>query len=312
MKKMIIVLTGGLGNQLFQLQFAKYIQSKEDYKVYFDICLGKPRGKNGSPDSFYYGIPGEVVKPKESNLASKAIGYILRSSYAPSKLEKRSISRFVAKICASIVLSIHFKTFVTALSPRDLGYDQNFNPRKRRMITMGYFQSYLFSTENGNKDKIFPKSPKSKEIDFHKKLAEIEKPIIVHVRRSDYSSEEKFGLLGPKYYEQAIEEISARTKSSKIWLFSDEPSIAISLIPDRYLETLRIIQEVDDSPANTLEVMRMGAGYVIANSTFSWWGAFSSYTNNPPVALPALWFKNMNSPTKLAPPSWIQVDPDFL
>jgi hypothetical protein len=312
MKKIIIVLTGGLGNQLFQMQFAKHIKSQKNCQVYFDIALGKPRGENDTPDSFHFGIPGEVIKSRKSKSASKAIGYILRSSYAPMGFEKTTIHRFFAKFFASTMLSIHFRTFITALSPRDLGFDKGFNPKVSNLITMGYFQSYLFSDKNARGKKTFSICPKSDSIDFYKNLAEIEKPIIVHVRRSDYASEEYFGLLGPKYYERAIYEVLAQTNSNKIWLFSDEPKIAITLLPERYQDQVRILEEIDNSPANTLEVMRLGTGYVVANSTFSWWAAFSSYLENPVVAAPELWFKNMKSPNNLIPSSWIKIDSDFL
>jgi hypothetical protein len=312
MKKVIVVLTGGLGNQLFQMQFAKHIQSKKTCKVYFDIALGKPRGESDTPDSFHFGVPGEVIKSKESKSASKAIGYILRSSYAPTRFEKTTIHRFFAKFFASTLLSIHFRTFMTALSPRDLGFDKGFDPKVKHLITMGYFQSYLFSDKNARDKKTFSIFPQSESIDFYKDLAAIEKPIIVHVRRSDYASEENFGLLGPKYYERAIDEVFARVNCNKIWLFSDEPNIAITLLPERYQDQVRIIEEIDNSPANTLEVMRLGTGYVVANSTFSWWAAFSSYLENPVVAAPEVWFKNMNSPNKLIPSSWIKFDSDFL
>lgn len=312
MKKIIIVLTGGLGNQLFQMQFARHIQLKRNCKVYFDIALGKPRGENNTPDSFHFGIPGQVIKSRDTKLASKVMGYILRSSYAPTRFEKNSPHRLFAKFFASAILSIHFRTFITALSPRDLGFDKSFDPNVKNLITMGYFQSYLFSKKNVRGKKIFPICPKSDSIDFYKNLSEIEKPLIVHVRRSDYSSEENFGLLGPKYYDRAIGEVFARSKSNKIWLFSDEPNIAIALLPERYQGQVRIIEEIDNSPANTLEVMRLGAGYVVANSTFSWWAAFSSYQSNAPVAAPSIWFKRLKPPTGLIPESWIRLDPDFL
>ena len=312
MKKIIIVLTGGLGNQLFQMQFAKHIQSKKNCKIYFDIALGKPRGENDTPDSFHFGMPGEVIKSRKSKSASKVIGYILRSSYAPTRFEKIELHRFFAKFFASIILSIHFRTFITALSPRDLGFDKGFDPNVKNLITMGYFQTYLFSDKNVREKNTFSICPKSDLIDFYKNLAEIEKPLIVHVRRSDYSSEENFGLLGPKYYERAIDEVLTQIDSSKIWLFSDDPEIAITLLPERYQDRVRIIEEVDNSPANTLEVMRFCTGYVVANSTFSWWAAFSSYLENSVVAAPELWFKNMNPPNNLIPSSWIKIDSDFL
>jgi hypothetical protein len=143
-------------------------------------------------------------------------------------------------------------------------------------------------------------------------MAKTEKPIIVHVRRGDYSSEDNFGLLGKKYYEFAISKIEMLTGSSKIWLFSDEPQTALKLISEKRRKQVRMIEEVEQSSARTLEVMRLGTGYVIANSTFSWWAAQSAYKKNAPVVAPSTWFKKQKSPRDIIPKSWILIDPDFL
>jgi hypothetical protein len=311
LKKLIIVLTGGLGNQLFQIQFAKYIQSQNNCKIFFDISLGKPRGENDVPDSFYFGIPGEVLIQRRWNLASKAMGYILRSNYAPTKVEQKYVYQEIVKLLASLILSIHFRSPVLALSPKNLGYDLNFITSARNVVTMGYFQSYMYDARINFEEKCFSTDPQSDMIDYYRNLAESDKPIVIHVRRGDYSLEDNFGLLGPKYYELAINEILNRTNSSKIWLFSDDPTTALSLVPKDLHDRVRVIDEIDNLPSNTLEVMRLGTGYVIANSSFSWWAAFSSYQIDAPVAAPAVWFKSMKSPSHLFPESWIKFESDF-
>jgi hypothetical protein len=56
--------------------------------------------------------------------------------------------------------------------------------------------------------------------------AERERPLAVHVRRGDYTSIDEFGLLGPTYYEAAIERLRSEGVAGPIWLFSDEPVVA--------------------------------------------------------------------------------------
>jgi hypothetical protein len=312
MTNIILVLTGGLGNQLFQIQFLRSLQAKKKCNIYIDISLGSPRGKDGIPDAFEFGMPWPVLDKKNSYYASKVIGYLLRSGYAPTKIEKVSLFRFLIKVTASAILSIHYKKFLLASTPCDLGYDVSFNPKSKNVLTMGYFQSYRYlgnKTENFN---AFRTSPESDLILEYRKMAKTEKPIIVHVRRGDYSSEDNFGLLGKKYYEFAISKIEILTGSSKIWLFSDEQQTALELISEKRRKQVRIIQEVEHSSARTLEVMRLGTGYVIANSTFSWWAAQSAYEKNAPVVAPSIWFKKQKSPRDIIPKSWILIDPDFL
>ena len=310
MKRLVLVLTGGLGNQLFQIQFLKNIQSQTNCQIYLDITLGKPRGENGIPDAFEFGVPCQVLDTEYSPIASKSIGFLLRSGYSPRKFEENILVKLLVRIAVSAILSIHFKKILIASTPQDIGYDSNFRPSNRNVVTMGYFQSFKYLEKLPRKSS-FQSIPDSDRINYYKEKAEIEKPIIVHVRRGDYSLEETFGLLGIQYYERAIDEIAKITKSEKIWLFSDEPQIALTLLPKTLRGNVRIIEEVDSSPAKTLEVMRLGVGYVLANSTFSWWAAQSAYKENAPVAAPAKWFKILGSPIDIIPESWIEIEPYF-
>lgn len=310
-KKMIFVLTGGLGNQLFQLNFVDYLQRTQQVEVMLDTSLGRPRSKKFLPDSFDFGLPCEVLPNKYSAVASKSIGYMLRVGYSPRPCEKYLIIRTLANIAASAILSYHFRKILVVATPGDLGFDPNFEPRFKRTITMGYFQSYKYSEET-SESQTFRMSPESQEISKYRELARIEQPLIIHVRRGDYGNEDNFGMLGPDYYSESIEKIQSITPIGKIWLFSDEPEKALTLFSSEQRSKIRVIEEVDDSPSHTLEVMRFGSSYIIANSTFSWWAAKSAYNSTPPVVAPEIWFKGMNAPVDLVPRSWHLIKPDFL
>jgi hypothetical protein len=94
-----------------------------------------------------------------------------------------------------------------------------------------------------------------------------------------------------------------------IWVFSDEIELAKEKIPEIYLDRVRWIENVDNSSAASLDAMRLGHGYVIANSTFSWWGAMLSVNTEAPVVAPKKWFRNAPDPVDLIPDSWIRFDP---
>jgi predicted nucleic acid-binding Zn finger protein len=171
---------------------------------------------------------------------------------------------------------------------------------------VGYFQSYRW----GGESQIALKKSlnfisKSATIETYESLAESEIPLVVHVRLGDYLLENGFGTPSPEYYAQAIKYALSTGTYGKIWLYSDDLPRAISLLPSDLDIELRMIDEIDASPTATLETMRFGKGYVIANSTFSWWGAFLSYSDNPLVIYPSPWFKSIESPAKLVPPTWV-------
>ena len=97
----------------------------------------------------------------------------------------------------------------------------------------------------------------------------------------------------------------------KIWLFSDEPEEALSAIPSAYRNHIRVIPNLDSIPATTLELMRLGHGYVIANSSFSWWAASLSRNVGSQIVAPSKWFKGKEDPVDLIPAQWKRVDSNF-
>ena len=74
---------------------------------------------------------------------------------------------------------------------------------------------------------------------------------------------------------------------------------------------IRWINSVDDSVVGTLQAMRLGCAYVIANSTFSWWAAYLSLNPSVEVVAPSPWFMVMEDPKELIPPNWEQIDAGY-
>ena len=135
-------------------------------------------------------------------------------------------------------------------------------------------------------------------------LARVEKPILVHVRLGDYVSIDSFGIPNKKYYENAITYILENSQLKTIWLFSNEPEKALNFLPESSKKQIRVISDSGWTPAETLELMRHCHAYVIANSTFSWWGAYLSYNQKSLRVGPTPWFKGEASPKDIIPESW--------
>ena len=131
--------------------------------------------------------------------------------------------------------------------------------------------------------------------------------LAIHVRLTDYKYERDFGILGSRYYEEALKVAFSKTNFTKIWLFSDEPGLASDMLPQKYRDLVFVIDDNGKPPAYTLQLMRSCSGYIIANSTFSWWGARLSRTSEPLVIAPAVWFVGAQEPNDLVPQNWIRL-----
>ena len=127
------------------------------------------------------------------------------------------------------------------------------------------------------------------------------------MRLGDYQGEDQFGIPSSDYYENAIESLWVTGIYKKIWLFSDQPEDAIQRIPQKYREITRVISSIGLESAETLMIMTLCHGYVIANSSFSWWGAFLRENQNAPVIAPQPWFISLVEPSELVPSQWTRL-----
>jgi hypothetical protein len=303
----VVYLTGGLGNQLFQLACGLYFRGKNE--LLLDARLGKPRKNNsGLPEITSFALPESVSVRSdtyENRLVARCTNFMLRQGISPRNFEKiPGFFSITKKICA-VFLSFYYKTFVRISVSRNIGFSE-IDVKKEKSFLLGYFQTYIWASDPSVKSILrnLSLSTLCNEVEFYKALSISEKPLVVHFRLGDYLAEEAFGLPSTAYYKAAISEFWKTGKYNKIWAFSDEPEKAQLIFSDALDENIRWIPDIDNSAAKTLEVMRFGHGYIIANSTFSWWGAFLTYQYDVEVIAPIPWFRGMADPAEMIPPHW--------
>lgn len=304
----ILNLTGGLGNQLFQVHAALSL-AKPNEEILIEWGFGNPRlNEENLPEIASFKLPKQVkfsqrTKNRNSFL-SKVLGFTLRSQHNPGKITGiKPINLAITYIC-TIIFSIYYRKHLSLICPKDLGFVE-VQRKSRNVLLNGYFQSYIWPrTVHANL--IYPVDSNLGEFE---ELAEIECPIIVHIRRGDYKNESGFGLLGIEYYSRSLEYIYSTTEFRNIWLFSDEPEIAELVIPSEYRKQTRVYSKSKFNSADTLRVMSLGKAFIIANSTFSWWAAFAS--RSTVVVAPATWFRGVEDPKELIPPEWHRIFPFY-
>ena len=308
-----LYLTGGLGNQLFQ--FAAALSSAENREIRIFEDLGKPRlNHRGNPELFSFKIDQVFAISHNSNnsfFASKSAGYLLRSSIWPKRFEKPRVIRMMTRVAATIVQSFILRDLLSPVTISRVGYQRIrvnrlstkiFNP-----LLIGYFQSSVWPMEVQNQLQVLTLCKEGPVLQELKLQSQAIKPIVVHIRRGDYRNESTFGLLGRDYYSKAFGIIQEQFPNHPIWVFSDEISEAKSILAFIPQNRIQYIADVDGESAASLTAMRYGCAYIIANSTFSWWGAFLSTSENPLVIAPEPWFIGQIDPLHLIPENWIRI-----
>ena len=307
--RICVEITGGLGNQLFQLAAATSLRTNNEEIVRVDWGLGKARlNAKGIPDLFDFELPAyvELAKRKRFNwLPRKTFGYLLRMGFSPRGYERVELINKIIRKFGGLILFIYFGTKRTPVVSQDLGYSSIQEPASG-FVLVGYFQSHVYLNSEYSQDIIKSIRPieNSEAVNQLKEMAKEESPLVVHFRFGDYLLESDFGIPDESYYLNAIRSEWDSGAYKKIWVFSDDLELAKQKFPRELIEFVRWIEPIGGSSALSLESMRFGKGYVIANSTFSYWAAILAYNEEVRVIAPTPWFKSTQSPNELTPKNW--------
>ena len=298
----IVNISGGLGNQMWQYAFAMALKNKHPKeKVYIDIqhyhtfFFKKIRGVN-----LHNGY--EITKVfAEAKLPVAGFWQLVKLSYW---IPNYVLSRIVRKY-----FPIRKTEYVAT-------YDMNYSYEKEAFENMGdcYYEGYWQCVKYISDIKSIIQSTYS-----HGKPNEYNECMIhkivntnsvgIHVRRGDYLNEPEFyGICGLNYYEKAISNLLNDGKLHTFYIFSNDMNwCRDNLAP--LLEGHEIVYVTNNKGKDScwdMFLMTYCKDLIIANSSFSWWGAFLNKNVNR-VYAPYPWL-NRKCETDVYEKSWIKVN----
>jgi hypothetical protein len=300
-----VSLIGGLGNQMFQYAAGKALAERHGVPLALDIS----------------GFRDYALRPflLDRLLVPEAI-----ASVRAEPTEKPEINFTRAKWKARIDRMLGKAGLPKlASSPNEyrephFHYDPAFEALGPKISLFGYFQSerYFNSIAGNLRDWFSPREPLGDAAAAALKRIEASRlPISVHVRRGDYlkpGTHEVHGILGETFYRQVFDRLESRIGGeAEIFIFSDDPAAAeqvLSFIPGSRLNHVRGDPE---RPWEDMALMARCRHHVIANSSFSWWGAWLNPSSDKIVVAPRAWFVatelNKRNTSDLYPAGWIPV-----
>lgn len=307
-----VSLSGGLGNQLFQLAGASTVFQNANFTVEWSLGITN-LNKNGDPEVFDYQLPESILllpKKRSSRLQRRLVHTILRRSSSKKLHPKNSVMWLVSKL-VKYHLAGYLQSFAEIIFPKNL--DANFvvSRKSRSEFLVGFFHSDRWVSSLANNlliDNLNPKVLDNYVVEL-KKLAVKVKPIILHIRLGDYEKENNFGILPTRYYEEALEKLAHLGFEEEIWIFTNDLDKAKEIFPAKFEHRAKWIPDFSDSSVQVLEAMRLGSAYVIGNSTFSWWAAKLARDKSAQVVAPSPWFRSAATHLELLPANWLTIDP---
>jgi hypothetical protein len=276
-------LQGGLGNQLFQIYTTIAYASQSNQKFIFL----------------------NVYDLKSSVTDRHTYWQTFLSSLKPFLLHPELINK-------DNLLIIREKGFTYEALPLPLPSQKN-----KMKVLSGYFQSYRYF------DDVFQTINRLLKIDDHKvrltnkyrKLINDEQPVSMHFRLGDYKKlPEHYVILTVDYYRAALNHLSETNTVTKVLYFCEDQDLEDV---DAIMGTLKIdfpnLSFVRADPLledwEQLILMSICRHNIIANSTFSWWGAYLNISRQKTVTYPAAWFgpKSNHDTTDLFPGDWVKL-----
>lgn len=290
----IVYISGGLGNQMFQYAFSTKLKKITD-EIKYDITIyDYQKMHSGFALDKIFDVNCERATKNEI----KSLAF-----YETNKMSKIPRKLFGLKK-TQIVEEGFFNSKLVGYKLIEIADDRYYQ---------GYWQSYKYFDESIiQKNFIFVKSLSGKNYDLKKHIEmEPEKYCCIHIRRGDYltSGYKLFrDISTTKYYANAIDAVISIDSSIKFLVFSDDINWVrnnIQIPNAQYIYWNNGINSYID-----MQLMSLCKYIIIANSTFSWWAAYLNPRKiDKYIFTPDEWFNGISvNDIELLPKKWLKID----
>ena len=291
----IVRITSGLGNQMFQYAFHRALKANvPDTKI--DVSeFRHRRHHNGYELERVFGIvPDHASRRECDSLADQSKDLL-------SELRRRW-------------LGVKLNCTGTLIRESELG--AWFHPE---LLTMrnGYFQGfwqterYFLSVARSLRAELTFKQPLD---DGNRRIAEDIgscNAVSIHVRRGDYVKKRRLETVGsvcsPRYYRNAIDHVGAHVRQPRFFVFSDDAAWVRENV--KVDNAVHVDINTGRASFRDMQLMSLCKHNIIANSSFSWWGAWLNAHPGKLVLAPDVWLRGESTPD-VVPGSWLRIGTD--
>ena len=193
-----------------------------------------------------------------------------------------------------------------------IGFNEKIKKVKDNSYLSGYWQSYLYFSDIEEiiiNEFQFPKINDSIAQLLAKQILQ-ENSISIHIRRGDFLNNDLSNVHSTcpiSYYNDAMKYINAKVDNPKYFVFSDDVDWVKTNLN---IDAVFVSGNKGKTNFMDMQLMSLCKCNIIANSSFSWWGAWLNKNPNKVIIAPRKWYNNdfMNNQTvDLIPKSWIRI-----
>ncbi|MBW8015801.1 MAG: alpha-1,2-fucosyltransferase [Planctomycetes bacterium] len=286
-------LMGGMGNQMFQYAMARTLCLKNGNELIIDPSLLSDNESMNSAGLSLRSYALDVFDIPAQITDSQPVQKVLKVR-RQDKLKKAAAILF-----CSIANKFSGSWMVGIVERKKVGFDKSLLNLPSEVYLQGYFPSYKYfvdSEEVIRKEFAFnvePGQQNRKIID----MISSSNSVSLHVRRGDYVSNEKtkdkFGVCSLEYYKRAVDYISKNVEQPHFFVFTND----LDYVEDNLEINCPATFVTENSGSKSFEDMRLMSlckHNIIANSSFSWWGAWLNKNPEKIVICPSPAFDKLD------------------
>lgn len=294
----VVRQTSGLGNQLFQYAAGRYLAKRLGASLRIANELPRNLVRNGHR---------RPVLLSKFAIAAQ-IGKV--SAFDRLVLSRRPYLALVARV---VQASLNIQVIRQREGNEALLVPAHFPiaPKTQVVYLTGYWQAEAIVREvegDLRKELSFIEPPKAENLRLAEQISAAPHPVSIHLRRGDYAT--VFGadsMLPTTYYDRAIAHMRGQFDNCTFFVFSDDSAFARTWAQDH--RTAVVVHHNNAERAHEdLRLMSLCHHHILANSTFSWWGAWLNKRSSKQVIAPSKWLGLVTTTTTIADPKWILVE----
>ncbi len=292
----IVKLRGGLSNQMFQYAAGRRLSHIHNTELKLD--------------TEWYRTPQPDATPRKFELDNFNVKYSIATEN--DLIGLNGIKRTAFK---HLHIAIFRKFFpkVIYFGERHYHFDEEILKLPNNVCLFGYWvceKYFLDITAIIKKEFTIKNFPDAKNEVLIKKINGTNS-VSLHVRRGDYISNpthnKMYGTCSLDYYKDGIKYISEKIENPVFFIFSDDITWAKENLEIPF-EKYFVENNTGEKSYEDLRLMSTCKHNIIANSGFSWWGAWLNENENKIVCAPKVWFKNsLNNTKNVIPEKWIHL-----
>lgn len=286
-------IIGGLGNQMFQYAAGRAHSLKLGVPLKLDT-------RDFSGYQLHQGFELNRLFNCRAEIATDSdLAHVLgwqRAKLAQQVLRRPQLKRLRYK---SFVVEPHFN------------YWSGINQLEDNKYLYGYWQSekyFIEFAENIREDFTFKFPFSDQNAEIAEQISQVN-AVSLHVRRGDYVSNAKntfIGVCSLEYYRKAIEHIKSQVDMPVFFVFSDDIDwVKNNLVLDK--TSVFVSHNKGSESYNDMRLMSLCKHNIIANSSFSWWGAWLNSNPQKIVIAPKQWFASGQDDRDLIPEAWVRL-----